>query len=251
MKLAGEHGLKVIEDCAQAHGARYKGKVVGSFGDASAFSFCQDKIMTTGGEGGMLLLNDKELWGRAWAYKDHGKSYNAIYSGGQNSEEVFRWVHESFGTNWRMTEMQSAIGQIQLGKLDKWVECRRANADVLAKRLSAHKALRVPLPDEDYYHSYYKFYAFIRPELLKTGWSRDKIIHAINTESILCFHGSCSEVYRENAFDGAEFHPAERLPVAKELGETSLMFPVHPTLSESDMHRIANAVDRVLAEVAV
>ncbi len=248
MRVAEEHGCKVIEDCAQAHGARYKGKAVGSFGDASAFSFCQDKIMTTGGEGGMLLLNDQELWERAWAYKDHGKSFDAIYQREQNTEEVFRWVHESFGTNWRMTEMQSVIGRIQLQKLDKWVESRRSNANVLAERFSNHKALRTPIPNEDCYHSYYKFYTFIRPEFLKEGWSRDKIIHAINNEGGICFHGSCSEVYRERAFDGTGLKPAEPLPVAVELGETSLMFPVHPTLSESDMHRIADVVDRVLVE---
>lgn len=248
MGLADKHGLKVVEDCAQAHGARYKEKPVGSFGDMAAFSFCQDKIMTTGGEGGMLLVNDQEAWERAWAYKDHGKSYDAIYRREKNPEEVFRWVHESFGTNWRMTEMQSAIGRIQLKKLDKWIECRRTNAAVLARRFSENKALRVPLPEEGCYHSYYKFYIFLRLEFIKAGWSRDKIIHTLNAEGIPCFYGSCSEVYMEKAFDEGDMRPAEHLPVARELGDTSLMFPVHPTLSESDMHRIADAVDKVLFE---
>ncbi|MCP3669570.1 MAG: DegT/DnrJ/EryC1/StrS aminotransferase family protein [Gammaproteobacteria bacterium] len=248
MELAGEYGLKVIEDCAQAHGARYKGKLVGGFGDVAAFSFCQDKIMTTGGEGGMLVTNNEQSWERAWAYKDHGKSYDAIYRCEPNPDENFRWVHESFGTNWRMTEMQSAIGRVQLNKLDEWVELRRANAMVLAKRLAKHDALRVPLPSAEFEHSYYKFYAFVWPDKLKAGWSRDRLIHAVNAEGGACFHGSCSEVYRERAFADTGLAPLKRLPVARELGENSLMFPVHPTLSETDMHHIADAVDRVLTE---
>ncbi len=248
MELAREYGLKVIEDCAQAHGARYKGRVVGSIGDVAAFSFCQDKIMTTGGEGGMLLTNDQALWERAWAYKDHGKSYDAIYRRETSPEETFRWVHESFGTNWRMTEMQSAIGRIQLKKLGVWVERRRANAMVLAERLAKHDALRAPLPSAEYKHAYYKFYVFVRPDRLKAGWGRDRLIHAVNAEGAPCFHGSCSEVYRERAFADTGLVPPKRLPVARELGETSLMFPVHPTLIEMDMHRMADAVDRVLAE---
>ncbi len=248
MGLAREHGLKVIEDCAQAHGARYKGRAIGSFGDVAAFSFCQDKIMTTGGEGGMLVTNNEQSWERAWAYKDHGKSYDAIYRREPNPDENFRWVHESFGTNWRMTEMQSAIGRIQLKKLNDWVQQRRANAMVLAERLAKQDALRVPMPGNEIEHSYYKFYVFVRPDRLKVGWGRDRLIHAVNAEGAPCFHGSCSEVYRERAFADTGLAPPKRLPIARELGENSLMFPVHPTLTEMDMHRIADAVDRVLAE---
>jgi len=250
MELAREFGLKVIEDCAQAHGASYKGRRVGSLGDVAAFSFCQDKIMTTGGEGGMLVTNDEQLWERAWAYKDHGKSYDAIYRRETKSDEVFRWVHESFGSNWRMTEMQSAIGRIQLNKLDGWVEGRRTNAQILAERFAEHEILRVPLPGNDIYHSFYKFYAFVRPELLKVDWRRNRLIHAVNAEGAPCFHGSCSEVYLEKAFAGTGLAPTNRLPIARELGENSLMFPVHPTLSEDDMHHIADAMNKVLVEAA-
>ncbi len=204
--------------------------------------------MTTGGEGGMLLTNDQALWERAWAYKDHGKSYDAIYRHEPGPDETFRWVHESFGTNWRMTEMQSAIGRIQLKKLDEWVERRRANAMILAERLAKQNALRVPMPGNEIEHSYYKFYAFVRPDRLKAGWGRDRLIHAVNAEGAPCFHGSCSEVYRERAFADTGLVPPKRLPVACELGENSLTFPVHPTLTETDMHRIADAVDGVLAE---
>ena len=110
-----ERGIKVVEDCAQAHGATYKGRPIGSLGDVAAFSFCQDKIMTTAGEGGMVTTNSDELWNTMWSLKDHGKSYDAVYH--REHAPGFRWLHESFGTNWRLTEIQSAIGRLQLRKL--------------------------------------------------------------------------------------------------------------------------------------
>lgn len=246
MELAREHGLIVIEDCAQAHGAFYKGRPVGSIGHAGAFSFCQDKIMTTGGEGGLLALNDTGVWKKAWAYKDHGKSYDAVYE--REHPPGFRWLHESFGTNWRMLEVQAVIGRLQLRKLPDWIERRRANAAVLTERFSRHPALRLTVPGEDVHHSYYKYYVFLRPERLREGWDRDRIMNAISAEGVPCFSGSCSEIYLEKAFQDAGYGPAERLPVARELGETALMLLVHPTLTPQDMERVADVVDRVLAQ---
>jgi len=244
MELAAEHNLIVIEDCAQANGSFYKGRPVGSIGHAGAFSFCQDKILTTGGEGGLLALNDTEVWKRAWAYKDHGKSYDAVY----NTEHPpgFRWLHESFGTNWRMLEIQAVIGRLQLRKLPDWIERRRANAEVLTRSFSKHPALRLTLPDDTIHHAYYRYYAFVRPELLADGWDRDRIMNAITALGVPCFSGSCSEIYLEKAFTDAGYGPKERLPVAKELGETSLAFLVHPTLAPDDMQQMAQAVDQVM-----
>lgn len=246
MALAEEHGLVVIEDCAQAHGAFYRGRPVGSIGHAGAFSFCQDKIMTTGGEGGLLSLHDSEVWKKAWAYKDHGKSYDAVYN--REHPPGFRWLHDSFGTNWRMLEVQAAIGRIQLRKLPHWIERRRRNAAVLAHRLSLHPALRLTPPDKDVLHSYYKYYVFVRPERLAAGWDRDRVMNAITAQGVPCFSGSCSEIYLEKAFVEAGYGPQERLPVAQELGETSLMFLVHPTLDLHDMERVADAVNAVMAQ---
>ncbi len=245
LKLASEYGLKVIEDCAQAQGALYKGRPVGSMGDAAAFSFCQDKIMTTAGEGGMLVTNNSEVWERAWSFKDHGKNYNAVY----NLEHApgFRWLHDSFGTNWRMTEVQSAIGRVALKKVADWVRIRRANAAILTEAFSQLRALRIALPPDNLYHAYYKYYAFVRPERLRPGWDRDRIMAAISDQGVPCFSGSCSEIYLENAFP-AEWKPDSPLSVAKELGETSLMFLVHPTLGESDMHQVADVVTDVMQE---
>lgn len=249
LDLAKKHGLKVVEDCAQAPGATYKGRPIGSMGDAAAFSFCQDKILTTGGEGGMLTTNLKDVWERAWAFKDHGKSFRAVHQ--PNPQPGFRWLHESFGTNWRMTEMQAAIGRVALAKLPAWIAIRRRNASILNDCFKTIPALRVTEPPADVGHAYYKYYVFIRPSLLKSGWDRDRLLTSINAEGIPCFSGSCSEIYLEKAFEGCagmESRLSRRLAVAKVLGETSLMFLVHPTLSEADMRDTCKAVKKVLAK---
>jgi len=248
LQLAESKNIAVIEDCAQANGALYRGKAVGSFGTFGAFSFCQDKIISTGGEGGLLATQDESLWSRAWAYKDHGKSYQAAHR--TDHPPGFRWLHESFGTNWRMTEFQSAIGRRQLSKLDRWVERRRVNAQCLYEGLSQAGALRVPLPDPHIKHAYYKFYAFVDPARLKSDWTRDRIIAEVAARGVPCFSGSCSEVYLEQAFDGTGLRPAQRLPVARELGDTSLMFLVHPTLAREHMERTCSVVHDVVAEAA-
>jgi hypothetical protein len=246
MPLAKKHGLAVIEDCAQASGAFYKGRPVGSFGDAAAFSFCQDKILTTGGEGGMVVTNNEDIWSKVWSYRDHGKSYDAVYSNDFKSGSFFKWLHESFGTNWRMTEIQAAIGRVQLRKLPDWIARRRRNADILTKAFLDIPALRVTMLPDHVSHAYYKYYVFVKPEMLQAGWNRERIIIALNAEGIPCFTGSCSEMYLEKAFDANGMRPEKRLPVAEELGETAMMFLVHPTLSDDDMKDMVRATQKVL-----
>ena len=247
MAVSREHKLQVIEDCAQAHGALYRGRCVGTIGDVGAYSFCQDKIMTTAGEGGMLVTNRYDLWQRAWSFKDHGKSHDAVYN--RQHAPGFRWLHERIGTNWRLTEVQSAIGRVVLGKLESWVEARRRNASILSECLAALPAVRITLPPRDVRHSYYKYYFFIRPEALAPGWNRDRILAEIASAGIPCGTGSCSEIYRELAFESS-LRPTAPLPVAQELGATSLMLQVHPTLDEADMRRVADAVSRVIHKAA-
>jgi len=200
--------------------------------------------MTTGGEGGMFTTNDTELWQRAWSYKDHGKSYDAVYN--REHPVGFRWLHESFGTNGRMTEVQSAIGRVALKKVAGWVETRRKYAALFNEKLTRLPGLRVARPSANFYHAYYKYYAFVRPERLQPGWDRDRILQAICTEGVPCFVGSCSEVYREKAFV-TDRRARVRLPVAKELGETSLMFLVHPTLTEDNIEHSWFVIEKVMA----
>ncbi len=244
MELAREHSLKVVEDCAQAHGATYKGRPVGSIGDIGVFSFCQDKIITTAGEGGIVTLDSDKMYEAAWAYKDHGKSYDAAFC--RVHGPGFRWLHESFGTNWRLTEIQSAIGRLQLRKLHSWVEKRRQHVALLSACFAELPGLRVTTPPEHIGHSFYKYYVFVRPETLRPEWSRDRIVEAVKAEGISCFTGSCSEIYLEKAFP-VEWRPESRLPVARELGETSLMFLVHPTLTKDQISYTCMAVEKVMS----
>ena len=242
--LARAHGISVIEDCAQAHGARINGQSVGSFGDVAAWSFCQDKIMTTAGEGGMVSTSRPELWDVMWAFKDHGKTHEAVF--GREHPPGFRWLHERFGSNFRLTELQSAIGRIQLQRLPEWSTIRTRNALLLAEALGDLPAVRVPLPPEHLTHAWYKFYAFVQPEVLADGWSRDRILSEIAALGYPALSGSCSEIYLEKCFQDAGLAPAERLPVARELGETSLMFLVHPTITPEQMAGYAQTVRSVV-----
>ena len=255
MALAEQHNLYVIEDCAQAHGARYKGRSVGSIGHIGAWSFCQDKIMTTGGEGGMVTTNDEQLWRKMWAYKDHGKSYAAVYE--TEHPPGYRWLHESFGTNWRMTEMQAVLGRIQLTRMLDWTAKRTANAQAILDTCAQWEAkgyLSVPRLEEsaqfaDSTHAYYKLYVYVQSDNLPGEWSRDRIIQEINELGVPCFSGSASEVYLEKAFDNTGLRPESRLPVAKQLGETSLMFLVHPTLTEDEIKQTVQAIDSVFTKI--
>lgn len=259
MALADSHGFKVIEDCAQAHGAKYKGRGVGAIGHIGAWSFCQDKIMSTGGEGGMVTTNDEALWRAMWSYKDHGKSYEAVYE--RQHPPGFRWLHESFGTNWRMLEMQAVIGRIQLRRMTDWTARRTVNAEAIWDACRPHAAVRVPefgFPDSppeaarsDHHqttHAHYKCYVYVKTSELAGGWTRDRIVEAINAQGVPCFQGSCSEVYLEKAFDDTGWRPARRLSVARELGETSVMFLVHPTLTGVEIAKTCAVADEVFRQ---
>lgn len=243
MQLASEKGLYVIEDCAQAHGAKYKGKPAGSIGHIAAWSFCQDKIMTTGGEGGMVTTNDESLWKKMWSYKDHGKSYDSVYN--KQHPSGFRWLHDSFGTNWRMMEMQAVIGRIQLTYMPDWTKNRIENADKILKAFADSIYFTVNRPTDDYLHAQYKCYVQVNINALPSGWSRDRIMQFINAEGVPCYSGSCSEVYLEHAFDNTNWRPKERLKNAQQLGETSLMFLVHPTLSEDNIKKTVDAIEKL------
>lgn len=241
--LAWSCGLRVIEDCAQAHGATYDGRAVGSFGDAAAFSFCTDKIMSTGGEGGMLVLRDAAAWARAWSFKDHGKSPD---HGNIAPGPAFRWLHETFGSNYRLTEMQAAIGLIQLTKLNAWIAHRRRNAQILSDCLSGLAALRLTIPPENVGHAYYKYYAFLRPEGLRAGWNRGRVVEAAIEAGVPCMSGTCPEIYLEKAFTNVGIGPRAALPNAAELGELSLMLPVDPTLDERAVQLMGRRLRNIL-----
>jgi dTDP-4-amino-4,6-dideoxygalactose transaminase len=249
MELAQSHGLKVIEDCAQAHGARYKGRRVGSIGHVGAWSFCQDKIMTTAGEGGMVTTNDDALWRTMWSFKDHGKSYEAVYE--REHPPGFRWLHESFGTNWRMLEIQAVVGRIQLRGMADWTAKRTDNARTIWAACSQYVAVDVPALPHGIEHAHYKCYVYVNPSSLRPGWDRDRVVAEINALGVPCYQGSCSEVYLEGAFDNTSWRPQQRLPIARHLGERSVMFLVHPTLTSGEIEQTCLAIHRVLKEASL
>jgi len=248
MALAEATGIKVIEDCAQAHGARYKGRSVGSIGHIGAWSFCQDKIMTTGGEGGMVTTSDPALWSAMWSWKDHGKSWEGVYERAHPPGP--RLVHDTFGLNGRMIEMQAAIGVIQLERMAGWTARRTELAQRLSQACAAHELFRLPAITDDLVQAWYRFYAFVRPERLAPGWTRERIIEAITARGVPCFHGSAPEIYLERAFDGTPSRPAQRLPVARALGETSIAFLVHPTITDDQIEQAVEAIHSVAREAA-
>lgn len=249
LELARPLGIAVVEDCAQAHGAKIGDRMVGSIGDIGAWSFCQDKIMTTGGEGGMVTTAKKALWSAMWSYKDHGKSWDAVYE--REHPPGFRWLHGSFGTNWRMLEIQAVIGRIQLARMAGWTARRAEIALRMADVLRCFSgAVRMPLPGDEVTHAFYRLYAYVRPDGLAVGWDRDRIIAEVVSRGVPVFHGSCPEVYLEEAFDGTGWRPRERLPVARELGETSLMFLTHPTITDEEVQKTCAILGEVFSEAS-
>lgn len=248
LALCDARGLALIEDCAQAHGARYKGRSVGTIGHIGCWSFCQDKIITTGGEGGMVTTNRRDWFEAMWAFKDHGKSWRAVHA--REHPPGFRWLHESFGSNGRMTEMQAAIGRAQLRRMPEWSKARRANAERIWRAAEQIQALRAPTPPDGFEHAAYKVYVFVRPGALAEGWTRDRIVAAIEAAGAPCSTGSCSEIYLEKAFIEAGLGPKQRLPAAKALGEQSLMFLVHPTLRDDEIAKTCAALQSVMAQAA-
>ena len=237
MALAKKYNLKVIEDCAQSHGAVYQNKKLGAWGDMAAFSFCQDKIMTTGGEGGLLVLKDENLWKQAWAFKDHGKDFDTVFNKAHPSG--FRWLHESFGTNWRMTEMQAAIGRIQLRKLDNWIARRQYFSNLLDSVFRTIPGIRVPRISSQIHHARYKYYVYADPLI----FNRDDLMAKLNQAGVLCFSGSCSEIYLEQCFIKNNLGPKTRLPIAKILGEQSLCLLVHPSQTDQEFE---NLIDKLM-----
>jgi dTDP-4-amino-4,6-dideoxygalactose transaminase len=244
VRLARRSGLRVVEDCAQAHGARRAGRPVGTFGDAAAWSFCQDKIMTTGGEGGAVTTADRRVWRRAWEYKDHGKNHDEAFDPARRSG--FRYLHDTFGSNARMTEMQAAVGRCQLRKVTRWVGDRRTHAGRLDAALRALPVLRLPPVTDGIDHAYYRYYAHLRPELLAPGWDRDRVVAAITAEGVPATHGGCAEIHRERAFRSTG-RPLPVLPHAAALARTSMTMPVHHRMTRADVDDVVAAVHKVLA----
>lgn len=242
--LCDVHGLALVEDCAQAHGARINGQSVGSFGDVAAWSFCQDKIITTGGEGGMVTTSRRDLADWIWAYKDHGKSWTKVYE--MDHPPGFRWLHDSLGTNMRGTEVQAAIGLVQLGKISNWHELRSTNARLLASAIKHLPGIDCPMPTEGVEHAFYRLNARYTPDTPGKELGRDELLAKLAARDLPVFSGSCSEVYLEGVFQNLGFAPSRRLPEAKAWTRESLAFLVHPGLTSDDLKTVADGLAEAL-----
>ena len=231
--------LFLIEDCSQAHGAVYKGKKVGSFGHISTWSFCQDKIMSTGGEGGMISTKNEKIWLKCWSLKDHGKNYKNVFY--KKQKTIFKWLHEDFGSNYRMTEIQAVIGREQLKSLDKQIKKRNLIVNLYLNELKDYYLkydifkkpefkyqTHSPEKDSKKYnqniHAFYRLNLFINKKKVK----QNILIQKLTKNKINCGVGACPEIYREKIFRKLKFYPKKRLLNAKLLGETSIMFPINP-----------------------
>lgn len=251
MDLAKKHNLFVIEDCAQAHGAKINHIPVGSWGHASIFSFCQDKIITTGGEGGMLLLNDVDAFKKAWAYKDIGRSYDAVFN--RNHPEGFKWLTESTGSNYRMTEFQAAIGLRQLSKLDAWIDRRNSIATSMISIMKQFKFIEAPVVPEGYKNAFYRLYVKVNPQFVlsknKTQNLRDFMIKEFNTNGVPCFVGSCAEIYLEKLFQQGGFYPPNRYQNARNFSDNACCFLVHPTINDEQLKDISIRMQETLEKI--
>ena len=255
------HKIYLIEDCAQSLGGEYKGRKLGSIGDAGSFSFCQDKIITTGGEGGMLIMNDDQAYRRAWAFKDHGKDfdkYNQTLKHSLVDYEKAKKVsyYSRMGTNWRMTEMQAAIGRIALTQLDSWnLAHRKKYAKMLDEGFSTIPGLKVMKAPDHIVHPYYKYYVFIDLDQLNENWNRDSAMKAINAEGVPCLFGSTWGIGKEDAWKNVHFPNGEIIDMQQKddfpndfyVGSSVLMFQVHPTLKKKHIEATIMAVKKVMA----
>lgn len=250
MALAYQHNLLVIEDCAQAHGAYVGGKAVGAWGHAAIFSFCQDKIISTGGEGGMLLLDDESVYKAAWAYKDIGRSYDAVFN--KTHPAGFRWLTESAGSNFRMTEFQAAIGLKQLAKLPAWVKQRNINAKALIGVLSRFDFIDTPVFEDGggNLNAYYRLYAKVKQNVVVDGMAnhalRDVLVDSLSAAGVPCFHGACAEIYREKAFEITRDQLMERLPNASIFADNAFCLLVHHTIKMSELDAMLKNIQSTL-----
>ena len=219
-----------------------KGQSVGSFGDVAAWSFCQDKIISTGGEGGMLTTNNKHIWSAAWSLKDHGKVPNPVFKP-QAKPGHFEWRVGSVGSNYRMTELQAAIGRKQLMKLEKWKKRRNEFAGRIFRIAEKYHFLNYYAAPEFVSPSYYRAYLTTEPKY------RNKLIESLLNGGIQCGQGACPEIYLETIFKNKKTPLSERLPHAARLGDTAIMFNVNPAVTEENMKMICSIIDDVCSKI--
>lgn len=237
-KIARTKNIKIIEDCSQAHGAKFNKRYVGTFSDIAVWSFCNDKIISTIGEGGMISTNVKNLYLKLWSLKEIGKDYkktNTIFL------PKFKWTHDNVGSNLRMTEVQAAVGRIQLKNLSKMVNKRRRLAKILNKFFLNNKLFYASNLDSRYYSVYYKFYFFLKN---KKNLQRSKVIKYLRNKGHDVSVGSCPEIYLEKPFQ-KHVKKKFRLKNAKYLGEISIALSLSHLTKKSSIEKFCSDIDQI------
>lgn len=246
MEFAKAKNLFVVEDCAQAHGAKINGISVGSFGHMSAWSFCNDKIMTLGGEGGMITTNDVDLYDKAASFNNHGKNLKKYFSAEKYTH--FPYLHDSLGSNYRLTEMQSALGIYQLNKMDSWTVLRARNANIFINAINELEVIQTPVIPKHLTHAWYKLYITLNPSKLKKSITRSIILQKLQSESVPCSFGGSGEIYLEKAFSKSNLLKRGSLSNASFLENYSIMLEVHPTIPKKEVIRRASVLKLVLKD---
>ena len=248
MKFAKRRNIKVIEDCSQAHGAKVKNKYVGSFGDIAIWSFCNDKIMNTLGEGGMLCTNNKKIYQNAWSLRDCGKNILSVRKINKKDFK-FKWLHDFNGSNYRMTEIQAAIGNFQLKMLPFWVKKRNEYANKIKKIVKNYKFVSVFNYNKNYINAYYRLYILINQNYLKKNWNTEKIINELNKKKIICNFGACPLIYKEKVFlkKGYKLY----LKNAENLNNNTISFTIHPNLKSDYFKHLKKELNKIFKKAEI
>ena len=218
--IAEDHGLYVVEDAAEAHGAEYKGRKVGSLSDVACFSFYGNKIITTG-EGGMCVTDNEELAEKMRLLRNHGMDPNRRY-----------W-HIMVGFNYRMTNIQAAIGLAQLKKLDKFIEVKRRNARLYSSLLEDVKGIVLP-PEEPWAKSVYWLYSILIED--DFGMSRDELMRFLEE------HGVETRPFFNPIHIMPPYRTGESFPVTERLARTGINLPSSVKLTEEEIEYVANLI---------
>jgi len=242
MKIAKKNNIFVIEDCSQAHGAMIGNKHVGSFGDIGVWSFCQDKIISTGGEGGMISTKKTSFYKKIWSMKDQGRNIDKV---GKFKNGKFQYLHDYLGLNLRMTEVQAKLGSIQLSNLKKTIKKRNFNANLIIDFLKKYSdVFHIFKIKKNYKHAFYRLCLTLKISKKKIN----NLFNKCSEKKIEIFSGPCPEIYKEKIFKkflGKKFF----LKNANYLSGRTISFLVDQTISEKKMKTFLKKLGFIINQI--
>jgi len=258
MAIAEEHDLFVVEDCAQAHGAEYGGRKVGTFGPVNAFSMQDSKIITTSGDGGMVTTDNDEYAIFCREFRNHGFLAGRSVGEGDPSQSIHIYIHPRMGYNYRMTEIQAAIGLKAMDRMEGYIQRRRDNAAYLTEHINRIEGILPMVEPPGCKCTYYTYYATLELEQLRVD--RDQFVRALQAENIAARIGTSAELYRQEFFqvraahswdpriyDGHVSYEGTVCPVAHRIGQRTFAMEVAPPATTQDMADVIVALEKVTA----